>query len=98
MVGASAGPGHTAVWTDVGELFTFGLGDLGQLGHGGEENERVPRLVDALTGHKVVGASAGAIYTAVWTDVGELYTFGCGYAGRLGHGGEGHAILFQDTD
>jgi len=36
------------VWTETGELFTFGYGDWGRLGHGGEERELVPRLVEAL--------------------------------------------------
>jgi len=88
VIGASAGGGHTSAWTDAGELFTFGNGDNGQLGHGGEEDESVPRLVEALAAKKVVGASAGILHTAAWTDEGELFTFGNGYYGELGHGGE----------
>ena len=38
-----------AVWTEEGELFTFGNGNYGVLGHGGTQNEYVPRLVEALT-------------------------------------------------
>jgi alpha-tubulin suppressor-like RCC1 family protein len=57
-------------------LFTFGGG--GALGHGEDEYcASVPKLVEALAGKKVVGASAGMYYTAVWTEVGEL-TFGYG--------------------
>jgi len=48
VIGASAGELHTAAWTEAGEAFTFGAGDNGILGHGGEENELVPRLVEAL--------------------------------------------------
>ena len=88
VVGASAGENHTAAWTDEGELFTFGYGSRGQLGHGGTQNESVPRLVEVLAGNKVVGAAAGKHYTAVWTDAGELFTFGYGDRGRLGHGGQ----------
>jgi len=46
VVGATAGYSHTSVWTDEGELFTFGDGNFGRLGHGGTQNESVPRLVD----------------------------------------------------
>jgi len=88
VVGASAGDHHTVVWTEEGELFTFGLGDNGRLGHGGHQNELVPRLVEALTGKKVVGVSAGACHTVVWTEEGELFTFGAGGNVVLGHGGE----------
>jgi len=47
VIGASAGDTHTAVWTEIGELFTFGRGDRGQMGHGGD-GESVPRLVEVL--------------------------------------------------
>jgi len=48
VVGAVAGHEHTSVWTDAGALFTFGYGVSGQLGHGGQGDELVPRLVDTL--------------------------------------------------
>ena len=86
--GVSVGHIHTAAWTEAGELFTFGGGEYGQLGHGGEENELLPRLVEALVGKKVVGVSPGDNHTAAWTEEGELFTFGEGEYGKLGHGGE----------
>jgi alpha-tubulin suppressor-like RCC1 family protein len=49
VAGAAAGDSHTVEWTDTGELFTFGNGGCGRLGHkGGLENELVPRLIEAL--------------------------------------------------
>jgi len=90
VVGAAGGrrQERTAVlvWTEVGELFTFGYGD-GRLGHGESQPELVPRLVEALAGKKVVGAAAGGYHTAVWTEEEELFTFGYGGHGQLGHGG-----------
>ena len=47
---------HTLVWTDAGELFSCGDGRVWQLGHGVNNNEQVPRLVEALAGQTVVGA------------------------------------------
>jgi alpha-tubulin suppressor-like RCC1 family protein len=90
VVGSAAGGDHSLVWTDTGELYTFGFGGSGRLGHGGNENEDVPRLVEALAGKHVVGAAAGVAHTVVLTDAGELYTFGYGDSGRLGHGGNHH--------
>jgi alpha-tubulin suppressor-like RCC1 family protein len=90
---ATSGTDNAAVWTEAGELFTFGCGRDGMLGHGGEESEHVPRLVEALVGKKVIGAAAGGDHTAVWTDVGELFTFGEGTDGMLGHGGEEHEYV-----
>jgi alpha-tubulin suppressor-like RCC1 family protein len=68
VVGVTASSHQTAVWTEDGELFTFGSGGSGQLGHGGEEHELVPRLVEALAGKKVVGASASTRHMAVGLD------------------------------
>jgi len=95
LVGAAAGVIHTAVWTDAGELFTYGPeygegGGAGQLGHGGqhtEHSELVPRLVEALAGKKVIGTAAGGTHTGAWTDAGGVFTFGDGNYGQLGHGG-----------
>jgi alpha-tubulin suppressor-like RCC1 family protein len=68
------------VWTAAGELFTFGHGGYGKLGHGGTHDERVPRRLDEPAGKRVVVAAAGyqhtACVTAVWTEQGKLFTFG----------------------
>jgi len=94
VIGASAGDSHTAVWTQEGELFTFGFGVQGALGHGGHhQDESVPRLVEALAGKKVIGAAAGHLYSVVWTEEGELFTFGDGDYGKLGHGGQQHELV-----
>ena len=73
-----------------GELFLLGAGSCARLGNGGTQNELVPRLVEALGGKKVVGASASDYHTAVRTEDGEVFTFGHGGNGKLGHGGEHH--------
>jgi alpha-tubulin suppressor-like RCC1 family protein len=82
---------HAAVWTKCGELFTFGYGIWGKLGHGGEENvsRLEPRRVEALMGEKVAGAATSSRHTVVWTAAGELFTFGQGEHGQLGHGPPG---------
>lgn len=88
VVGAHCGIadiGDTAAWTDKGELYTFGGGSHGQLGHGTTDAEVTPRLVQALVGKKVVQASLGC-HSVVFTEDGEVYTFGCGSKGALGHG------------
>jgi hypothetical protein len=46
-------------------------------------DESVPRLADALAGKKVVGATSGHWHTSVWTEAGELFSFGGGNSGRL---------------
>jgi RCC1 and BTB domain-containing protein len=57
----------------------------------------VPRVVEALAGQKVVGASGGFGHTVVWTEGGEVYTFGCGENGKLGHGDEGSELVPKEV-
>jgi len=81
------------LWTEEGEIFTSGNGGAGSLGHGGEQDELVPRLIEALTGREGIGASAGDLSTAAWTEAGEAFTFGAGDNGILGHRGEENELM-----
>ena len=36
------------MWTDEGKAYSFGYGERGQLGHGDDEDELVPRLIDGM--------------------------------------------------
>jgi alpha-tubulin suppressor-like RCC1 family protein len=48
VVGVSAGSDHTVVWTNEGNAYSFGDGQFGQLGHGGEEHQHAPRLIEGV--------------------------------------------------
>ena len=74
----------TAVLAD-GELYTFGCGAYGQLGHGDKKDCIVPTLVCSMIGKQITAISMGDFHTLVLAD-GELYSFGCGRNGQLGHG------------
>jgi len=98
VVSVAAGLSHTVVCTHLGDVYSFGKGTWGQLGHGEhsgmwvdsddeeEYEEVIPRLVDGLKGEKVVRVAAGTIHSAVCTEDGKLFTFGHGSVGELGHG------------
>ena len=45
-----------------------------------------PRVVESLRGKEVVDVAAGGAHSACITSAGELYTWGKGRYGRLGHG------------
>jgi alpha-tubulin suppressor-like RCC1 family protein len=69
-----------------GEIWSFGSGEVGKLGHGGEENEAVPRLIEALNHVVVKQVAAGGHHSMVLTRDGDVFTWGDGYYGQLGHG------------
>jgi len=65
-----------------GDLFTWGLGRRGQLGHGTEKSESLPRLVEALSGHqRVVAVSTGETSTMALTSLGVVYQCGDQWGG-----------------
>ncbi|XP_022752404.1 PH, RCC1 and FYVE domains-containing protein 1-like isoform X2 [Durio zibethinus] len=94
----SCGPWHTAVVTSAGQLFTFGDGTFGVLGHGDRNSISIPREVESLKGLRTVRAACGVWHTAAVVEVmvgsssssncssGKLFTWGDGDKGRLGHG------------
>eukprot|EP00961_Rhodomonas_salina_P255249 3449690-Rhodomonas_salina.1 len=68
------------------EVYSWGQGVLGQLGHGDEKTQRQPRLIVAFLGVNVRQISCGNQHTAVLLESGEMRTFGRGNFGQLGQG------------
>lgn len=59
-----------------GGVFTWGFGSKGQLGHGGYQNEDSPRLVEALSAHRVVSIATGESLTTALTSIGGVWEWG----------------------
>lgn len=86
IVKVACGAQHSVGITSGGELFTWGSGEDGRLGHGDMRDRALPRKVMSLLKERVVHASCGGAHTAVLTDRGSVFTFGRGRNGRLGLG------------
>ncbi|KAG8084611.1 hypothetical protein GUJ93_ZPchr0010g9191 [Zizania palustris] len=93
----SCGTWHTALITSMGQLFTFGDGSFGVLGHGNLSSISCPREVESLSGLKTIAVACGVWHTAAIVEVivtqssssvsaGKLFTWGDGDKHRLGHG------------
>jgi len=88
----ACGSGHTVVLSTDGEVYTWGRGDDGRLGHGDNGWKYVPRLAQSLAGQRIVQVTCGSYHTAAVSNLGELFTWGGGMYGKLGHGNEdGHS-------
>jgi len=107
IVMVAAGFHHNVALKSAGEVFTWGEGGRGQLGHadinldfmdaddyidadsedGVDLGCDAPRLIvsEALYGSTAVQVAAGGTHTAIVTREGELWTFGTGDGGQLGH-------------
>ncbi|XP_072956636.1 PH, RCC1 and FYVE domains-containing protein 1-like isoform X1 [Typha angustifolia] len=80
--------GHTITvgLTTSGHVFTMGSTNYGQLGNP-QSDGKLPCLVqDRLIGELVEEISCGDYHVAALTSRSELYTWGRGANGRLGHG------------
>ncbi|KAJ1273568.1 hypothetical protein BS78_06G291700 [Paspalum vaginatum] len=91
----SCGTWHTALITSYGQLYTFGDGTFGVLGHGNRESCSYPKEVESLKGLRTISVSCGVWHTAAVVEViisqsntssGKLFTWGDGDKYRLGHG------------
>uniref|UniRef100_A0A671T618 X-linked retinitis pigmentosa GTPase regulator n=1 Tax=Sinocyclocheilus anshuiensis TaxID=1608454 RepID=A0A671T618_9TELE len=97
VVQVSCGGGHTVALTEH-EVYSFGLGQFGQLGHGTFIFEsRLPRVVEHFRRGRVKRVECGENHTALITDSGLLYTFGDGRHGKLGLGEENFTNQFKPT-
>lgn len=67
-------------------MYTFGGGEHGQLGHGDKVNKVKPTLVQALDGIFLQQITCGWSHSVALTSEGEVYTWGNGDHGKLGHG------------
>lgn len=96
----SAGVAHSAALSSSGELFTWGNGADGQLGHGVCESEWVPRQVEFFKSLPLATVKCGARHTVAVTRTGAVYTWGCDQEGQLGTGLAGglSSDLDQDQD
>ncbi|XP_068035861.1 X-linked retinitis pigmentosa GTPase regulator isoform X1 [Anomalospiza imberbis] len=93
----ACGGEHTVVLTET-DVYTFGLGQYGQLGHGTFVFESsVPKPVKRLKRHKICDIACGENHTAVIAENGLMFTFGDGRHGKLGFGEESFTNLFDPT-
>lgn len=77
---------HSALVTDTGELYTFGMNDCGQLGLDHTQHQSTPQHVKTLEGHEVTMVSCGLYHTIICTASGELLSCGKNDYGQLGLG------------
>ncbi|XP_068720941.1 E3 ubiquitin-protein ligase HERC2-like [Montipora capricornis] len=85
-VAVHSGGRHAMAITIEGKLFSWGEGEDGKLGHGSKVNYDRPQLVEAFKGKFVQEISCGSSHSAAVLSTGELFTWGLGEYGRLGHG------------
>jgi len=92
-VAVSAGSQHSLATTADGNVWSWGDGYFGKLGHGDQQNQLLPKKIAAFAGHRVVAVSAGWKHSLAITADGAIWSWGCGGGGMLGHGDEQNQLL-----
>ncbi|CAI5493569.1 unnamed protein product [Closterium sp. Naga37s-1] len=99
VVQVACGPWHVAVVAGGGEVFTFGDGTFGALGHGNCEVVPVPRQVQALQGYRTLRVACGVWHTAAVVDTCPSGDgSGGGNSSSSGMGGCGQVFTWGDGD
>uniref|UniRef100_A0A8C4QH69 Regulator of chromosome condensation 2 n=1 Tax=Eptatretus burgeri TaxID=7764 RepID=A0A8C4QH69_EPTBU len=83
---------HSLLITCSGEVWSWGRGDKGQLGHGDAKRVDIPRAIETLKGTNIVLAACGRSQTLCLTDSGTVYSFGENNLGQLGLGNQTDSV------
>jgi len=82
----SCGAYHTLALTDLGEMYSCGYNQHGQLGLGDFAIHRLPEKIRSLDGRRVEIIASGWHHSMAVLDDGILYSWGYNEHGECGHG------------
>lgn len=89
IVNFSCGFVHCAAVDSEGKLYTWGSNKFFQLGHGDDKAQKIPKIVEKLTGKFIIQVSCARTdkycHTGCVDKDGAVYTWGSGCKGKLGH-------------
>ena len=76
VLAVAAGEDHSLALNEGGEVYSFGDGDRGKLGHGDTASQLTPRTIAGLLGVRVHSVAAGTYTSLAVTPDGEVYGWG----------------------
>ena len=74
-VACGSGDAQTLCATTAGLTYSWGDGDYGKLGRGGNEGSKLPKKVDSLTGKIMKKLLCGSQFSMALTTEGHVYTW-----------------------
>ena len=88
VVQVAVGERHCLARTASGEVFSWGSGSRGQLGHGRPQDEHAPRLIASMLRNRARASwvACGPRHSAAVTTDGAAWVWGSGKMGKLGLG------------
>jgi alpha-tubulin suppressor-like RCC1 family protein len=98
----SCGAKHTISITSHGNVYSWGSGAFGQLGHGDRASQTRPKILGifvegkAARKTKIIAAAAGSRHTILLSSKGKLFAFGNNSFGQLGRGDRRDSLLTKE--
>eukprot|EP00873_Tetraselmis_striata_P041803 jgi/Tetstr1/462067/TSEL_007137.t1 len=86
FVQVACGACHTLGLTSSGQVYSFGQGTFGQLGHSDDSNSDAPSMLKRLWAVGILQVAAGENHSAALAADGRVFTWGRGKYGQLGLG------------
>ena len=72
-VSIATGDAHTLILTESGDVYSFGRGKEGQLGHNERSSDKNPKLIEGLRHETVTSIACGSITSFAITAAGRIY-------------------------
>lgn len=89
---------YSCAVSEGGEVYTWGCGKDGQLGHGDTKDIYTPKALRTLQSKLIRNISCAEHHAAAASESGVLYTWGKGQNGRLGHGSSENELFPKPVD
>ncbi|XP_069139824.1 RCC1 domain-containing protein 1-like [Argopecten irradians] len=84
IVSVSCGKEHVLLLGKNRQIYSFGGGSRGQLGHGDVVSRKQPQLLEALAGVAFTSVAAGGWHSVALSDIGDVWVWGWNESGQLG--------------
>ena len=78
IIKVACGKDVTFALSDRNELFSWGCGLHGMLGHGDTEDYEFPGRIIMLDDKNIIGISTGGAHCCAWSSDGRIYSWGRG--------------------
>jgi alpha-tubulin suppressor-like RCC1 family protein len=93
IVDISCGSSHSLAIDNAGNIYSWGNGQGGRLGHNQEVGENLPRIIEELQGRFIKVIEAGDASSACITHDSIVFMWGSGLNGRLGNGSLNNCLV-----
>lgn len=86
VIEVALGLWHGLALLSTGQVVSWGNNTYGQLGHGDRVTLWQPKIIEAFSNDKIEMVAAGSSHSAAVNSKGEVYVWGNGIYGQIGHG------------